>query len=172
MRIRQLTFIGMFATSFLMAEEHNVPGREVTSQPLFDGGNAQRASRTLKLKRDDVNINSLSAFEIFTGLSLTPGQTVTLFSSLDWTGAANASIAIACPTSTSLQNVQVVVYWQMPALSSTYTATNVLLGSNFAFKNMGGGVVPVFGNSFGMQVKNVGSTVVTCDQLTVYGVVR
>jgi hypothetical protein len=173
MRISRLTIIGIFATSVLMAEDHNVPAHEAAQQALFNEGNAQRASRTMKLKRDDVNnVSSLSTFEIFTGLTIAPGQTLNLFGSLDWTGADSASIAIACPASTSLQNVQVLVYWNMPALSSIYTATNVVLGSTFAFKNMGGEVVPVFGAFFGLQVKNASSTVVTCDQLTVYGVVR
>jgi hypothetical protein len=173
MRITQLTLIGILAIPFLLAEEQNGPAREAAPQPLFKEGNAQRASKAMKVKPQDAsNISSLSSFEIFTGLTIAPGQTLNLFGTLDWTGADSASIAVACPASTSLANTQILVYWQMPAFTNTYTATNVLLGSNFLFKNMGGGVVPVFGNYFGLQVKNVGSTVVTCDQLTVYGVVR
>ncbi len=172
-KIAKLTLIGIFAICSLMAEEQNGSERTAALPLIVKDGNAQRPSKTMKLKREDVsNITSLSNFEIFTGLTIQPGQTLNLFGILDWTGADTASIAIACPTSTSLQNTQVLVYWQMPAFTNTYTATSGLLGSNLLFTNMGGGVVPVFGNFFGLQVKNTGSAVVACDQLTVYGVVR
>jgi len=173
MRIAQLTLIGILTATFVMADNDALPVREAAQQPLFKEGRAQRPSKTVKLRREELSSGNASCeCEIFTGITIPPGQTMNFGGNLDWTGAENAAIAVACPASTSLQNTQVVVYWQMSAFTSTYTATNILAGSNFAYKNMGGATVPVFGNYFGIQIKNVGLTTVVCDQLTVYGVLR
>jgi len=173
MRIAQLTLLGVLAAPLLSAQAFTSPVREPIEQPTFKEGAAQRPTKTFKMKREDaVGVSSLSVVEIFTGLTIAPGQTLNLFGNLDWTGAETASLAIACPTATPLTNIQVFVYWQMPAFTNTYVATSSLAASNFAFKNMGGSVVPVFGNYFGLQLRNSGTTTVNCDQLTMYGVVR
>ncbi len=174
MKLARLSaLIGISVLPSLVAQEHKEPLHKPA--PHFDAASAKRPARSMQVKRDDdsgSNVESLSNFEVFTGLTIAPGQTLTLLGSLDWTGASTASIAIECPASTSLQDTAILVYWQMPSFTNTYTATSGLLGSDFLFSNMGGAVVSVFGNFFGLQVTNAGSSPVACDQLTVYGVVQ
>jgi hypothetical protein len=156
-----------------VAQEHQESLHHPAQQ--LDIARARRPTRSVQVKPDDAstpNLTSLSNFEVFTGITIPPGQTLTVLGTLDWTGASTASIAMSCPASTSLQNTAIVVYWQMPSFTNLWTGTSGLLGSGFLFSNMGGGVVPVFGNFFGLQVTNAGSTTVACDQLTVYGVVH
>jgi hypothetical protein len=117
------------------------------------------------------NTNSLSVFDAFSNIVVQPGQTLPLVSAVDWTGADHVSIAIECPTSTSLQNVGIAVLWSMP-VASNYTATDLISGKNFLVPNMGGAVVPAYGNQLGLGIINSGTTIIACDQVTVYGVVH
>jgi hypothetical protein len=109
--------------------------------------------------------------DAFSNIVVQPGQSLPLVSAVDWTGADHVSIAIECPSSTSLQNVNIAVLWSMP-VASNYTATDVISGKNLLVPNMGGAVVPVYGNLLGLGIINSGNTSIACDQVTVYGVVH
>jgi hypothetical protein len=70
-----------------------------------------------------------------------------------------------------LQNVAITMWWGSP--NAIYlTMTDVIVGSNFVLKNMGGSAVPVYGSQIQIQVVNTGSTPVSCDQVTTYAVVH
>jgi hypothetical protein len=112
-----------------------------TKKPVRSGGTSSRGMGTSK----DANLPSLSNFDAFTNIVVSPGQTINLTSSADWTGADHVAIGISCPPSTSLQKVQLLVTWGM-SLAPFYTSTSVIQGSNLLFSNMGGAVVSAFGN--------------------------
>ena len=119
------------------------------------------------------NMPSLTAFESFSNVAVQPGPTSQLTSSTDWTGADHVSVAISCPASTSLQNTVIVIGWAIPLPNApNYTATDAIIGKNLLLPNMGGAVVPSYGNMLQLLVINSGSTSIACDQLTVYGVVH
>src|ERR1700676_4689935 len=66
------------------------------------------------------NLPSLSAFDGFTNLVVQPGQLSVLTSIIDWTGADHISVAIECPSSTSLTNSAIVIQWGLPAVAPNY----------------------------------------------------
>ena len=150
MRAHHMMFIGLVAVCSLAAQEK----RENKEPADMKGVAAQIASylastpkpTITKPKPADANLPSLSAFNAFTNLVIPPGQAIPFTSGIDWTGADRASIAIECPPSTSLQKVQIVLQWALPAVAPNYTATDVILGSNLLLPNQGGAVVPVYGN--------------------------
>ena len=162
----RMILTGLVLTGGLSAQEKKeaTPAKESMSQ-IPKRPDVKRATPK------DANNPSLSAFDAFTTIVLPPGQTINLTSVIDWTGADHVSIAIECPTSTSLQRVQLFVTWGI-ALAPFYTTTDVILGSNLLFSNMGGATVPAYGNNLQIVMANSGSTTVACDQLTVYGVVH
>jgi hypothetical protein len=119
------------------------------------------------------NTNSLSAFDAFSNVVVQPGQSVALTSTADWTGADHVSIAIECPTTTSLQNTAIAIQWAVPLSNAPYyTATDVIFGKNLLLANMGGAVVASYGNLLQLLVINNGTTSITCDQVTIYAVVH
>jgi hypothetical protein len=94
-----------------------------------------------------------------------------LTSTSDYTGAEHVSVAIECPTGNSLQNVSITVWWGN-SLALYLSATDVISSGSFAYRNVGGAVVPVYGPQIMMQVTNAGTTPVSCDQVTTYAVVH
>jgi hypothetical protein len=119
------------------------------------------------------NTNSLSAFEAFSNIVVPAGQSMSLTSLTDWTGADRVSIAISCPTSTSLQNAGIAVQWGVPLSNAPYyTTADLIQGKNLHYSNMGGAVVPAYGNQLQLVVINNWTTGIACDQVTVYAVVH
>jgi hypothetical protein len=127
-----------------------------------------------KLVRNDAtNLGSLTVYEAASNIVVAAGQAFTFTSQQDWTGADHISVAIECPTSTSLQNTGIVVAWTVPlANAPNYTITDVIVGSTFLLQNMGGGVVPSYGTLLQISVVNNGKTNIACDQLTISAVVH
>lgn len=116
--------------------------------------------------------NSYATYETFTNITVAPGGVLKLTSSQEWSGASHASIAIHCPTSTSLENFGIVPQWATPD-ANFYTNADVLLGSSFIKPyNQGGFVVSVYGSVMQTSLVNIGTANVTCDQVTVYASVR
>lgn len=166
-RMSRMIFAGLVLTCSLAAQE-----KREAATPKEPAGPMSQSKRS-EIKRatpKDANTPSLSAFDAFTNIVLPAGQVTNFTSAIDWTGADHVSIAIECPPSTSLQKVQILVTWAMP-LAPFYTTTDVILGSNLLFANMGGAIVPAYGNQLQIVILNSGSTV-ACDQLTVYAVVH
>lgn len=166
MRQFQIALFPLCLTCGLLAQE-----KPTVTQPTIL---QMKVRPGTKLHKNDTttNLPSLSGFEAFTNLVVQPGQYAVLTSTLDWTGAVQASVAIECPASTSLQNVQIAVEWAMPAYAGFWTATSVIAGNTLLLPNMGGAVVPAFGNQLQILLINSGTTTVTCDQLTVYALLQ
>ena len=110
-------------------------------------------------------------FEIFKDFSVPPGQSTGFDAVSDYTGAEKASVAIQCPTSTDLRNVQLQFFWMMEP-AEFYAGTEFVNGLGLAFTNMGGAVISVFGSSLHVEVKNSGTVPVSCNQLTIYAVIH
>jgi hypothetical protein len=111
---------------------------------------------------------SLTNYEVAKSFTVAAGQTVKVQSGSDWTGGSEVAVGLNCA---AVANLRVYALWSV-AEADFYTATDTLLGSNFAFTNQGGGVVPVHGTILQLQVRNTGTTDVSCDQILVFGVVR
>jgi len=119
----------------------------------------------------DSNVQSLSAYEAFLGVTVLGGQYLALQSQTNWTGADHISVTVQCPTTTSLNNVSLVMFWTNP-VANFYAATDIILGGNFAFPNSGGAVVPVHGTQLQIFVVNNGTAPIACNQVTTYAVVH
>jgi hypothetical protein len=119
----------------------------------------------------DTNMSSLSVYGIWTGITVPAGQVLTLQSQTDYTGADHVSVAVECPTTTSLKSVGLAVSWTNP-LANFYAVTDVILGSDLVFGYTGGATVPVYGPQLQISVVNVGTTSIACDQVTTYAVVH
>jgi hypothetical protein len=87
----------------------------------------------------------------------------------DYTGAERVSITIGCDS--SLKDVALVVYWST-SIATIPIGTSVITSDSLLFTNAGGAVVPVFGQQFQIEVRNGGSTPVSCPQLSAYAVVH
>jgi len=110
-------------------------------------------------------------FEVFKDFTVPPGQSIGFDAMSDYTGADKASIAVQCPSSTDLRNVQLQFSWTM-SIADWYVGTEFVNGTTLAFTNMGGAVVAVFGSSLHVEVKNNGTLPVACNQLTIYAIVH
>jgi hypothetical protein len=146
------------------------PGRREIAQ-IAGTQLSKRAEPRPEAKPRDTNLTSLSAYEVFTNVTVAPGQSVTLTSQQDWTGADRISIAVQCPSSTSLAKVGIGVAWSIP-IANYFALTDVILGSNFTLPYTGGGTSPAYGNQLQLVMVNTGSTTVSCNQLTAYAVVH
>jgi hypothetical protein len=153
----------------MLSAQEKVP--MAPSRILIDTKMLRRPQSTPK--DASANLTSLTVSDAFANIVVQPGQTLPLVSVADWTGADHVSIAIECPASTSLQNSSIAVAWGVPLSNApNYTVTDLILGKSFFLPNMGGAVVPVYGNQLGLIIVNAGTTTLTCDQVTVYGVVH
>jgi hypothetical protein len=114
---------------------------------------------------------SFTVSDTWTSITVAAGASYKLTSTNDYTGSEQVSIAIECPTAVSLQNVGITVWWGIP-IAPFLTLTDVVAGSGFLLKNMGGGSVSVYGNQIMLQVVNTGTTAISCDQVTTYAVVH
>jgi hypothetical protein len=117
------------------------------------------------------NTSSLTLFGAVGAFTVAPGGTYKITSSYDYTGADTLAVAVECPSGNNLQNVGVTVWWGN-SLAANLTLTDVILGSDFSLSYMGGGTVPVYGSQLLLQVVNIGTITVSCDQLTTYAVVH
>jgi hypothetical protein len=114
---------------------------------------------------------SHSIFEVYKSFTVPPGQSISFDAISDYTGADRASIAIQCPASTDLRNVQLLFFWTME-MADWYVGTDFVNGNLLAFTNMGGAVTTVFGSRLRVEVKNNGTLPAACNQLMIYAVVR
>jgi len=128
-------------------------------------------SSNLKPRDTNTNLPSLTNVESWTGITVAAGQSLMLTSQSDWTGASSVAIAIECPSSVSLKNAGIAVWWGI-SLAPNPTLTDVLVGSSFFVPNMGGAVTSAFGNKLQLQLVNTGTVSISCDQVTAYGVVH
>ena len=95
---------------------------------------------------------SRSIFEVFKNFTLSPGQSLGFDAVSDYTGADKAAVAIQCPASTDLRNVQLQFFWKFEG-ADFYAGTDFVNGTSLAHPNMGGAVVAVFGSSLRIEVK-------------------
>ena len=134
----------------------------------------QRAVRPLvNAARPRTTDSAATSYEAFGNFAVQAGQNLNLASTTDWTGATQVAIAVHCPSATSLQNVQILPYWGVNLdVAQVLTAADVILGKNLAFTNAGGSVVNAYGSQLVVQIRNTGTTAITCDQITFYGFVH
>jgi hypothetical protein len=114
---------------------------------------------------------SLSLYDSWSSFTVPPGGLQKLTSTSNYAGASTISVAIECPTGTSLQNISIAVWWGVPS-ANFLTLTDLIIGGEFVLANMGGGTVPVYGSQLMLEVVNAGSASVSCDQVTTFAVVH
>jgi hypothetical protein len=133
-------------------------GRSVRQNPVTAAASPGRAAAD----------PSLTNYELAKTFTVAAGQTVRVQSNSDWTGGNEVAISLNCA---SVANLRVYALWSVPN-ADFYSGTDILPGANFAFTNQGGGVVPVHGTQLMVQVRNTGTTDVSCDQIIIFGVVH
>jgi hypothetical protein len=179
MRIPQMSLIGLIAAVTVMAQseappppEHNARNSKpviIETMPQTAAAQISAPVRREATTKRSATDGSLSTFQVWWGLTIAAGQTLNLPSDQDWTGVNTIAVAVDCTG--SAKNAQIFVWWGMN-IANYLTATDAILGSNFTFANMGGAMVPAYGSILRLQFKNTGTTDLSCDQVTAYGVNR
>ena len=180
MRTFRLAIIGTCVCMALAAQTRTdataetKPTAEIVTR---DGSTALRMTRSKVIRQAttaaapsqrSASDPSLTNYEVGKSFTVAAGQTVRVQSISDWTGGTDVAISLNCAVVT---NLRVYALWSLPG-ADLYSGTDILAGTNFAFTNQGGGLVPVHGTDLMIQVRNTGTTDVVCDQIMVYGVLR
>jgi hypothetical protein len=163
----RMKFLTIF-TAALLCAKISLAEKKAEATPIPA---TKQAARAASPKTTATTSPTLAVTDTWTSFTVAPGTYYSLTSKSDYSGTDHISIAIECPAGNSLQNVSITVWWAN-AIAPYFAQTDAILGSNFSLTNMGGAVVPVYGPTLLLEVVNSGTTAVSCDQVTTYGVVH
>jgi hypothetical protein len=181
--VKNFVYASYHSITFLLPRKEPFRMRTITLLLIFTslsphGAAEKSAGLVLPAKRVERRSASPRAtdtsriiFEVFKDFNVPPGQSTGFDAVSDYAGAEKASVAIQCPSSTDLRNIQMQFLWTMEP-AEFYAGTDFANGVGLAFTNMGGVVISVFGSSLHVEVKNSGTVPVSCNQLTIYAVVH
>jgi len=123
---------------------------------------ANRAAGKTARPRDMPNGSS----EVFTDLTIGPGQSINIDSGLDYANTDIVRVSIRSANA-DLNNLQLESYWSVPT-ADLYNATEAMDGSTFVFGNVGGAQFCVYGNQFRLVLTNTGSSTINLMQVMLF----
>lgn len=105
-------------------------------------------------------------WEVFTDVTIGPGQSAVLDSGLDYAGSEMARVSIRS-ADFDLDKLQLQAYWSVPD-ADYYNATDAIDGSTFAFGNAGGAKFLVYGSQFRLVLTNNGDATINLQQVILF----
>jgi hypothetical protein len=128
---------------------------------------ATAVERTAKSTGARAATLSVANSEVFRNITIQPGQSVTVDSTLDYTATDRVSVTFRAASNVDLSVLEIDAYWAVPNADS-YSVAEYDSGTNFPYLNVGGTIFNVYGNQFRMLLSNTGKTAITLQQVTVY----
>jgi hypothetical protein len=116
---------------------------------------------------------SVAISEVFEGLVIAAGKTITLDSALDYSSSDTVAVSVLCiicsTASTSLGNSGLVLQarWTVPD-AGAYVTTENRLATAFPYSDSGGAVFNVYGPQFRLVLQNRGTQTIALQQVTIF----
>ncbi len=104
--------------------------------------------------------------EVFTNVTIGPGQSTALDSGLDYSNADMVRVSVRSENA-DLSDLQFVAYWAVDG-TDFYNATEAADGSTFIYGNVGGAQFCVYGSQFRLVLKNTGSSTINLVQVMLF----
>ena len=111
--------------------------------------------------------------EVFQSVSIAPGKTVSIDSTMDYSSANTVAVTVQCivctSTATSLGTSGLVLQarWTVPN-AQLYVATENKAATAFPYWDAGGAVFNVYGAQFRLTLQNQGSQTIALQQITLF----
>lgn len=104
--------------------------------------------------------------EVFTDVTIGPGQSVNIDSGLDYSNVDMVRVSVRSDNP-DLSSLQFEAYWSVPT-AEYYDATQAVDGSTFVYGNVGGAQFSVYGNQFRLVLTNTGGSTVNLLQVMLF----
>jgi len=99
--------------------------------------------------------DTYSEWAYWTNLTIQPGASVNLDSSLDYSTTDTVRVTVRSDAG-DIANLVMSAYWSIPQVDF-YGVADVVAGASFPYNNAGGATFNVYGSQFRLQLTNTGS---------------
>ncbi|SRR5258708_4924578 len=143
-----------------------VPAGFAQRQSRKTGENVSHATKRSASKSAKPRDMPNGSFEVFSNVTIGPGQSAALDSGLDYSNVDLVRVSVRS-ANTDLGSVQFEAYWSVPD-AEFYDVTQAADGSTFVYGNAGGAQFLVYGNQFRLVLTNTGSSTVNLLQVMLF----
>ena len=131
------------------------------------------STSVVRRRSSDNSILSSGNSEVFEGIFINAGKTVSLDSKLDYSSATTVAIGVECTlcdsTADSLGSSGLVLLarWAVPN-AELYVTTENKATTLFPYWDAGGVIFNVYGSQFRLSLQNKGSQPIAIEQITIF----
>jgi hypothetical protein len=112
-------------------------------------------------------VDSVTSWEYWNNVTIPPGGSVNLDSSLDYSSSDSAKVTVLSVNGTSLRDLVASAFWAVPAIQF-FNAADVFTGDGSYYSDARAFTFSIYGSQFRLRLMNRGTSPVTLAQVLIF----
>lgn len=112
-------------------------------------------------------VNSYSPWEFWNDVTIQPGSSVNLDSSIDYSSSDSAKVTVLSVNGASLGDLVLGAFWAVPTLK-LFNAADVFTGEASYYADARAFTFPIYGSQFRLRLTNRGTSSITLAQVLIF----
>jgi hypothetical protein len=130
-----------------------------------DGAAPSRSS--VRPAQNSSGVDSYSPWEFWNNVTIPPGGSVNLDSSLDYSSSNSAKVTVLSANGANLGDLVLSAFWAVPTLRF-FNAADVFTGEGSYYADARAFTFPIYGSQFRLRLTNHGTSPVTLAQVLIF----
>jgi hypothetical protein len=112
-------------------------------------------------------VDSYSPWEFWNNVTIQPGDSVNLDSSLDYSSSDSAKVTVLSANGANLGDLVLSAFWAVPTLKF-FNAADVFTGDGSYYSDARAFTFPIYGSQFRLRLTNHGASAVSLAQVLIF----